>query len=134
MLEYQNPKEPGDIVVGNIYVDVDGTLINEITLSMGGEITTEDEIDDQVVAGIKWIHNTYPGHRIIVWSGGGEDYARVWRDRCGLDFAEYMAKEPGLVNRNDIVVDDMAESFLAEADTILSPSQFVVYVNHERQR
>lgn len=47
---------------------------------------------------------------VIVWSGGGHDYARVWRDR--LFHASYtrrmhaLAKDIRLPRDNDICIDD----------------------------
>ena len=132
-LEYQDPNEPGNITVGNIYVDVDDTLVNEIVVDAQGN--KEDEIDDQLAAGVRWIKATYPNHEVIIWTTGGVDHARRWGEAAGLGFAEFADKEPGRVNKNDIVVDDDPEDFLRDAsDNLMTPSQFVVYVDHERQR
>lgn len=32
------------------------------------------------------------GHRMIIWSGGGVDYARMWADKLGLDPDDVLVK------------------------------------------
>lgn len=44
------------------------------------------------------------GHRMIIWSGGGVDYARMWADKLGLDPDDVIEKT---ANPNvDICFDD----------------------------
>lgn len=38
------------------------------------------------------------GHHMIVWSGGGPDYARMWADKLGLEPSSVIVKE-----KNDFV-------------------------------
>ena len=44
------------------------------------------------------------GERMIVWSGGGQSYARMWGEKLGLEADEYRTKEKDLTI--DICFDD----------------------------
>lgn len=58
-----------------IAFDVDGTLIRK---TAKGDVPRYEIIQ---------ILQTFVnlGHVVFVWSGGGEDYARHWADKLGLD-------------------------------------------------
>lgn len=124
--------DPGsDLVeVTHIYCDVDETLIEEHDKEMiDGSIEKVDIIDMDLVDALKWANSI--GIGVTVWTGGGTDYARLWRDRAGLtDFADFQHKDPGVVHRTDVVIDD--EEFKCAADLVLTATQFVMYAKHER--
>jgi hypothetical protein len=46
------------------------------------------------------------GNYMIIWSGGGEDYAKTWAEKLGLTADEYMAKDTRLKDKIDIAFDD----------------------------
>ena len=46
------------------------------------------------------------GHYMIIWSGGGKDYAEMWARRLGLNPNECMAKTTELKDEIDIAFDD----------------------------
>ena len=65
-----------------ICFDVDGTLID-----------FNDNPNYGLISVLKWFHAN--GDRVIIWSGGGKNYAAMWGGRLGLDkfvFA-YAAKD-----------------------------------------
>ena len=43
---------------------------------------------------------------MIIWSGGGKDYAEMWARRLGLEADEIMAKDTRLKDKIDIAFDD----------------------------
>lgn len=48
-----------------------------------------------------------PEHTVIVWSGGGEEYARGWRNALGLHGCHAMAKDTQVNGRGpDLVIDN----------------------------
>lgn len=57
--------------------------------------------------------------RIVVWSGGGEDYARQWGKKFGLDeyVWKYAVKDPEL--KPDICFDDIQECALGKVNVIV---------------
>ncbi len=70
-----------------IAFDVDDTLI------LPPEATGFDrDIPNYELINIyRWFQKE--GHRMIVWSGGGEDYARMWGEKLGLNAYEYRTKQ-----------------------------------------
>lgn len=71
--------------------DVDGTLIKEGKPNY-----------DVVFMALMFYQN--PTIDLVIWSGGGTDYARMWADRLGLEDAKIMRKEKNL--EVDIAFDD----------------------------
>lgn len=65
--------------------DVDGTLIrNSEEVREHGKVYNDDV---PIVHQINTLQvlSTYKNIRIVVWSGGGKDYAATWGRRLGLD-------------------------------------------------
>lgn len=94
-----------------IAFDVDGTLI----LRVGDTDVPQVPIINTLQVLSKLTKNV----RIIVWSGGGKEYAEMWGRRLGLDpyVWKYMQKD-----RNepvDICFDDMQACMLAEKNIIV---------------
>jgi len=79
--------------------DVDDTLI----LPPEATGLDRDTPNHEVIAIYRWFQSQ--GHTMIVWSGGGVDYARMWADKLGLKPDHIRPKEyvPKLV---DIAFDD----------------------------
>lgn len=67
--------------------DVDDTLIVPA-------VATDFDIDTPnypVIAMYKWFQEQ--GNYMIIWSGGGEDYAKMWATKLGLTADEIIAKD-----------------------------------------
>lgn len=72
-----------------IAFDVDDTLIIP-------RIVTDLPVDTpsyDTIAIYRWFQSQ--GHHMIIWSGGGPDYARMWAEKLGLKPDEIRVKEKG---------------------------------------
>lgn len=79
-----------------IAFDVDDTLI--VPAVVTGET---DSPNYDTIAIYKWFQQQ--GHFMVVWSGGGVDYARVWANKLGLSpDAIWVKKKAG---EGDIIAD-----------------------------
>ncbi len=83
-----------------IAFDVDDTLIIP-AIATGLSIDTPNY---ETIAIYKWFQRE--GHHMIIWSGGGVDYARMWADKLGLQPDEICQKVEDKENI-DIAFDDM---------------------------
>jgi len=70
-----------------IAFDVDDTLIIP---SVATGLAT-DTPSYEVIAIYRWFQSQ--GHTMIVWSGGGIDYAKMWADKLGLKPDQIIKKE-----------------------------------------
>lgn len=84
-----------------IAFDVDDTLI--LPPEATGREDGRDVPSYDTIAIYRWFQSQ--GHRMIVWSGGGKDYAQMWADKLGLSPDEVYAKEP-MKDYVDIAFDD----------------------------
>lgn len=80
--------------------DTDDTLI--IPACATGLDT--DTPNYETIAVYKWFQAQ--GNHMIIWSGGGADYAKLWAERLGLVANEYLAKDTRLKEKIDIAFDD----------------------------
>lgn len=85
-------------IMAVIAFDVDDTLIIP-------SIATSSDVDTpnyETIALFRWFQSQ--GNRMIVWSGGGVDYAKMWANKLGLFPCEIRvkAKTPDI----DIAFDD----------------------------
>lgn len=112
-----------------IAFDVDGTLIRKAPLE-AGEIVTPGMPNNDDVPIVHQINtlqvlSTYKNIRIVVWSGGGRNYAAVWGNRLGLDkyVWKYASKleHPQLKAQCDllIAIDDIQATRLGDANLIV---------------
>ena len=96
-----------------LFVDVDDTLVlydldapNPYGIYYGTPYT----INEPLLEGIKQFQLDNPNELIVIWSGGGKEYARMWgEDKLGLEGMIYLLKDKDsfwLVNPGDIVIDD----------------------------
>ena len=46
------------------------------------------------------------GNYMIIWSGGGKDYAKMWAEKLGLTADEILAKNTKMKDKIDIAFDD----------------------------
>lgn len=78
-----------------IAFDIDGTLVN-----------LDDTPNEKVIALLRWFFEN--GDRVIVWSGGGEGYARQWANKFDLPYYRALAKNKENAREwdVDIAVDD----------------------------
>ena len=88
---------PGDMNL-RVAFDVDGTLIDD-----------QDNPRWEVIDLLRALHAC--GATIGIWSGGGADYARHWKERLNLrEFVSWQAaKDSALAPVLDLVVDDGLE-------------------------
>lgn len=81
--------------------DVDDTLILP-SVATGLDIDTPNYSN---IAVYKWFQEQ--GYYMIIWSGGGQDYARMWGEKLGLRADEYRDKGMGSKDLTiDIAFDD----------------------------
>lgn len=83
------PQPSHDVMVAAF--DVDGTLLD-----------ADDKPYKQVVEFLKDLYKT-GGYKIIVWSGGGKEYAQTWGRRLGLD--EYVSSYHSKLEAKNLKVD-----------------------------
>lgn len=68
-----------------IAFDVDGTLIrNNNPDRVHGVVCEEDEPHEDIVQLLQTLYK-FKNVKIVVWSAGGQDYARRWVERLGLE-------------------------------------------------
>lgn len=80
--------------------DVDDTLIVPA-------VATEFDRDVpnyEAIAIYRWFQAQ--GHYMVIWSGGGEDYAKTWAEKLGLTADEIIAKDTRMKDWIDIAFDD----------------------------
>ena len=78
-----------------IAFDVDDTLIipsvaREI-VEEGGMVMGNDVPNYETIAIFRWFQQQ--GHSMVVWSGGGVDYAAMWANKLGLEPCTIRLKE-----------------------------------------
>lgn len=86
--------------MSRIAFDVDDTLL---TPSVATEFD-RDVPNYSTIALYRWFQEQ--GNYMIIWSGGGEDYARVWANKLGLTADEIIAKTTERKDEIDIAFDD----------------------------
>ena len=102
--------------MNRLFVDVDDTLIiyedgeDEERHPYGYLKGYSYHANEPLVDYIKWFAKEYPEALIVIWSGGGGDYARTIAERAlpDLEVATMIKDETTypLVGADDIVVDD----------------------------
>lgn len=114
-----------------LFVDCDDTLVtwlDEFDMPIEGQNpygggAQRWRFNQGVVSAVeRWVKES-PGGAVVIWSGGGADYARAWRDRAfpsgPIGFASKDTRVPA---PGDIVVDDQMIKTRAR---YLSVQQFV---------
>ncbi len=100
-----------------IFIDVDGTLID----------ANDKPIPWTVAAA--WVIIAKGLHPVVVWSGGGEDYAARQARRLFPEMDVIpLAKDPGCVRAGDVVVDDGLEFKVSPGAFLKTPQQFAEWV------
>lgn len=83
-----------------IAFDVDDTLIIP-AVATGFD---RDVPNYETIAMYHWFQAQ--GNYMIIWSGGGKDYAKMWAEKLGLEADEYLAKDTRMKDKIDIAFDD----------------------------
>jgi len=83
-----------------IAFDVDDTLILPTVVTD----FDRDVPNYETIAIYKWFQAQ--GNYMIIWSGGGKDYAEMWAEKLGLEADEIMAKDTRMKDKIDIAFDD----------------------------
>jgi len=86
--------------------DVDGTLIdyNDVPREEIVEMARSLAFD--------------PANTVIVWSGGGAEYAAMWARRLGIDhLVTMMAKDNSI--KPSVAIDDVPETYLGATVTLV---------------
>lgn len=65
--------------------DVDGTLIRSVDTERSPGVVSNDDVPIVHQINTLQVLSTYKNIRIVVWSGGGKEYAAMWGNRLGLD-------------------------------------------------
>jgi hypothetical protein len=107
-----------------IFVDVDDTLI------ILGKETDLDEFNQPLIDALI---RAEP-EQILVWSGGGRDYARLWANRLEqhtegrIRIPWALVKDKTTfhnVRPDDVCIDDMASVIKGVAGRVIHPDQFI---------
>ena len=83
-----------------IAFDVDDTLVVP-AIATGFD---RDVPNYETIAIYKWFQAQ--GNYMIIWSGGGKEYAKMWAEKLGLEADEILAKDTRMKDRIDIAFDD----------------------------
>ena len=117
----------------NLWIDIDDSLVlyqNHDNKKHPFGIYMGDpwEPNTRLINGIKNFAQNNPNSLIVIWSGGGKDYAQMWKDKLLPDIeATAMSKNPlafELVKSDDIVVDDAADDIRGITAKILKPNEW----------
>jgi hypothetical protein len=115
-----------------VFVDCDDTLIiykDGGTVHPYGVDYGEYYINESLAESIKNFVYDNPCALVVIWSGGGADYARRIADIVlpGVDGVTCMIKDRTtfyLVHSGDIVIDDMADSVEGLPVKVLKPDEW----------
>jgi phosphoglycolate phosphatase-like HAD superfamily hydrolase len=111
-----------------IAFDVDGVLIRNITdrrfekIKNGADYTEYDKPNEDIVhllTALSRLKNV----RILVWSGGGKDYADMWVDRLKLDKFVWATASKLDKLKPDIAIDDIEDTDLGTFNLIVGSNE-----------
>lgn len=68
-----------------IAFDVDGTLITNNDPERVHGVPSNDEVPHVPIINMLMTFSRFKNVKIVVWSGGGKQYAETWGRRLGLD-------------------------------------------------
>lgn len=98
-----------------LFVDCDDTLVlwldDDGDVAAGpnpyGNASDRWKANTDLVAALnEWNENTL-GSEIILWTGGGIAYARVWEQRIYPEAADAISKDTRIPGPDDLCIDDM---------------------------
>lgn len=108
-----------------IAFDVDGVLIQNATKEREHGVPNNDDVPIVHMVNTLQVLSTFKNVRIVVWSGGGIEYAKQWGRRLGLDqyVWAYASKleAPTLKEHCDylIAIDDIQATALGDINLIV---------------
>lgn len=108
-----------------IAFDVDGTLIKNAGIDREHGIPSSDDVPIVYWINTLQVLSTCKNVKIVVWSGGGKQYAETWGRRLGLDqyVWQYASKleHPRLKTLCDhlIAIDDIQATALGDVNLIV---------------
>lgn len=105
--------------------DVDGTLIRNGSPDRQHGVVNEGDVPIVHQINTLQVLSTYKNIRIVVWSGGGKQYAEMWGKRLGLD--KYVWRYASKLEHKEIrsqcdfliAVDDIQATRLGDANLIV---------------
>lgn len=105
--------------------DVDGTLIRNGSPDRQHGVVNDGDVPIVHQINTLMVLSTYKNIRIVVWSGGGKQYAEMWGKRLGLD--KYVWKYASKLEHEQIkaqcdfliAVDDIQSTRLGDANAIV---------------
>lgn len=108
-----------------IAFDVDGTLISQPTPTIVPGVINNDSVPIVHQINTLIVLSTYKNIRIVVWSGGGREYAATWGNRLGLDkhvwkYASKLEHEQIKAQCDLLIaIDDIQSTRLGDANLIV---------------
>lgn len=109
-----------------ICFDVDGTLISNVDASLYNEkrptpgIPYTHDVPNPDIINLLKILSRFKNTHIVVWSGGGKDYARMWVDRLGIyKYVDDCDGKIGSEYQSDIAIDDIQDTALGRINLIV---------------
>ncbi len=105
--------------------DVDGTLIKNAGINREHGIPSNDDVPIMHQINTLIVLSTYKNIRIVVWSGGGKQYAEQWGRRLGLD--KYVWRYASKLEHKElkamcdtlIAVDDIQSTAIGDVNLIV---------------
>lgn len=103
-----------------IAFDVDGTLITNNDPDRIHGVASNDEVPHVPIINMLITLSRFKNVKIVVWSGGGKDYAETWGRRLGLDkYVWRYASKIGNDFKPDIAIDDIQDCELGLTNLIV---------------
>ena len=104
-----------------IAFDVDGTLIRNVDPNRTHGVPHNDDVPIVHQINTLMVLSTYKNVKIVVWSGGGKQYAETWGRRLGLDkyVWRYASKTEAAEIQPDIAIDDVHACELGKINLIV---------------
>lgn len=106
-------------------IDVDGTLITNLDDDrQHGVVSSKEVPHDDIVLLLRILSTKFKNIRVVVWSGGGEQYAKTIGNRLGLDsfVDKYMSKLDYKLlceKYNVIAIDDIQSTALGNVANLI---------------
>lgn len=120
------PRSDDGIMAKVIFAfDVDGTLIRNLETDRVFGVVSNNDVPIVHQINTLIVLSTYKNVRIVVWSGGGKQYAETWGRRLGLDkhvwrYASKMEYEAIRANCDHLIaVDDIQATALGDINLIV---------------
>lgn len=105
--------------------DVDGTLIKNGSSDRQHGVVNDGDVPIVHQINTLMVLSTYKNIRIVVWSGGGKQYAEMWGKRLGLD--KYVWRYASKLEHKElkamcdtlIAIDDIQSTRLGDVNLIV---------------